>query len=46
MFAQFTRTAAALACTVVLSATCILSAVGPATAGAQANVASTTRSVA
>ena len=35
---DLTRTLAAMACTVVMSATCILGAVGPAQAGAGAEV--------
>ena len=44
---DFTRTVAAIACSVVMSATCVLSAVGPAQAGiAEATVAATARPVA
>ena len=35
---DFARTLAAMACTVVMSATCVLGAVGPAQAGAGAKV--------
>lgn len=46
MFKDITLKIATVACTIVLSATCVLSAVGPATASGQQAVASTAAFVA
>lgn len=43
MFKEVTAKLAIVACTVLLSATCVLSAVGPASANGERAVASATR---